>query len=567
MIVFEKIKWKNFLSTGNVFTQMVLNNAENTLIVGKNGSGKSTLLDALSFVLFNKPFRKINKPNLMNSINKKDLVVEIEFSIGKTNYKIIRGINPNIFEIYSNGELLNQSSESKQYQEILEKQILKVNHKSFCQVVILGSASFVPFMQLAAAERRAVIEDLLDLQIFTTMSGLLKDKITINKDKLSEKTNEIKIVEERIKMTKEHLVQIQNNNEKIILEKRQRISDANTKHGLLNQELKILQEEIESLENETSSINEIKSYSEKIKKAMYTLDSQIESVQKEINFLNQNDDCPTCKQNIQEDFKKISINDKNEIIKEKKNDLVKAETYYNEQNDKLKSMLKVMDDLTDKKMERNKILSNITNLISYKAELTNDLSSYTENKLDETLTIDSMLEEKSNLENQINEMLEAKETMGSVAVMLKDTGIKSRIIKRFVPIINNIINKYLSDMDFFVQFELDEKFNETIKSRYRDDFNYGSFSEGEKMRINLAILFAWRAVAKLRNSINTNLLIMDEVFDSSLDSNGTEEFMKILYNLTKDTNTFIISHNDNLFDKFTNVITFKKTKNFSKIVK
>lgn len=567
MILFKTIRWKNFLSTGNNFTEIKLNNSETTLIVGENGAGKSTLLDALSFVLFNKPFRKINKPLLMNSITKKDLVVEIEFSIGKKEYKIVRGIKPNVFEVYMNDSLLNQSAENKDYQEILEKQILKINHKSFCQVVILGSASFVPFMQLPAGQRREVIEDLLDLQIFTTMNGLLKDKISNNSGSIKDNESDIKLIDEKINLTKQYLIDLQNSNADVIAEKKQRIKDADTKIGFLENDIEALKAVIKDLESKSSNLDEVKDTLEKIKKLRYKFDNQIEALNHDLDFFGNHDTCPTCTQNIDNEFKDKTIKEKANLRKEIEDNLSVVIDKFEENNKKLSDMMDIVSSITDNKMKLNGAVSEISSLNSYKKELKDDVKKLNkESKPEDNTKIDSLVEEKKTLEKNLNDLLEDKETMHALSILLKDSGIKAKIIKQYIPIINKLINKYLSAMDFFVQFELNEQFDETIKSRYRDTFSYSSFSEGEKMRINLAILFTWRAVAKLRNSINTNILIMDEVFDSSLDSNGTEEFMKILNNLTKDTNTFIISHKtDQLYDKFKNVIKFKKHKNFSSI--
>jgi len=568
MILFKKLRWKNLLSTGNVFTEIDLNTHDSTLIVGENGAGKSSILDALSFVLFGKAFRKINKPQLINTITGKGLVVEVEFSIGLNNYKIIRGMKPNVFEVYQNDILLNQSAEMKDYQEVLEKQILKVNHKSFSQVVVLGSATFQPFMQLPGGQRREIIEDLLDLQIFTTMNSLLKDKVLINNEHISQVNSTKKIIEEKIKLTKEHLLEIQNNNEQIILEKQSRIeetdkqmSDLTDQYHDIDNKVVVLQESIEDEPKISKRINQLSQLKHKIEAKRALLD-------KDISFFKKHENCPTCTQTISSEFREKTVSDKhNEIesIDTALEDLIKQ---YEETNVRLNEIVEVHMDFNNYKLEMHKIKTKISSLIDYRNTLEEEIKKInqkSDNKEDNKIVdFENELEE---VKVKFNELNEDKQVLAAAAALLKDGGIKARIIKQYVPVINKLINKYLSSMDFFVQFELDEEFNETIKSRFRDDFSYASFSEGEKMRINLAILFTWRAVAKLRNSVSTNLLIMDEVFDSSLDSNGTEEFLKIINNLTSDTNTFIISHKtDQLYDKFSKVLRFEKHKNFSRVV-
>lgn len=567
MIVFKKIRWKNFLSTGNIFTEIELNKSATTLIVGENGAGKSTLLDALSFALFNKPFRKINKPLLLNSITKKDLVVEIEFSIGSNNYKIIRGIKPNIFEVYQNGTLLNQSADSKDYQDILEKQILKINFKSFCQVVVLGSASFVPFMSLPAGQRREIIEDLLDLQIFTSMNTILKQRITANAEDLIKQEAKKTIVEEKIKLVKKHLIEMQNNNEKIISEKNERIDQTNIQIDDLNTVYWNMENKRKDLEEKMVDEKELSSSMKKLTALKHKFEAHLSSQKEQIKFFTDHDNCPTCKQEINETFKCDMVQNNQERVKELEENLDLVAKNYVETNDKINELMNIQAELNSTKMELHKLSTKITSLIEYRTQLENEINSIQKNVAeDNSDQLNKLVDEYKEAEDVLTELHDLKQTYQAVSVLLKDGGIKAKIIKQYIPIINKLINKYLSSMDFFVQFELNEEFNETIKSRFRDEFSYASFSEGEKMRINLAILFTWRAVAKLRNSISTNILIMDEVMDSSLDSNGTEEFMKVLTQLAVDTNTFIISHKtDQLYDKFTSVIKFEKHKNFSKV--
>ena len=568
LIIFRKLRWKNLLSTGNIFTEIELDKENTTLIVGENGAGKSTILDALSFVLFGKAFRKINKPQLLNSITQKGLLVEIEFTVGANNYLIKRGIKPTVFEVYQNDNLLNQTAESKDYQEILEKHILKVNHKSFCQVVVLGSASFIPFMQLTPAQRREVIEDILELEIFTTMNTVLKSKISEHSSEISKSNADRRVVEEKIKLTKQHLLQIQNNNEEIINEKKNLIKETDEK-------ISNLQDTYLELENNSKRLNELiqdeMTISKKINK-LSQLRHQIEAkravLDKDIEFLVKHEGCPTCKQVIDSEFKSKTILEKNKEIDIIDQGLKELVEQYDLTNNRLNEIIEVYADLTTNKFDIHKNRTELFSFIEYKNKLNeeiNKISIQTSDNNDNK--IGDLENELAEILNNYNSLIDQKSVFHYASLLLKDAGIKARIIKQYVPVINKLIGKYLSSMDFFVQFELDEEFNETIKSRFRDEFSYASFSEGEKMRINLAILFTWRAVAKLRNSVATNILIMDEVFDSSLDTNGTEEFLKIIKDLTSDTNTFIISHKtDQLYDKFSKVLKFEKYKNFSRMV-
>jgi DNA repair exonuclease SbcCD ATPase subunit len=568
VICFRSIRWRNFLSTGNAFTEIDLVNNHLSLIVGKNGAGKSTLLDALSFVLFGKPFRNINKNQLINSINKNHAEVHINFDIGPKQYQIIRGIKPNIFEIKCNGQLFDQNADQKEYQEMLEKQILKINHKSFNQVVILGSASFIPFMQLTAANRRDVIEDLLDIEIFSKMNVLLKDKIQQNKELVQQNSLNIKQLQTKVELK-----------QSFIDEKKQNVSDnieqKNEQKNKLLKNSKDNKKTQEDLVQQYSSLEEKKDIlvkkqhkAQKLLKLKDQLDSKIQKIDSEIKFFHQNNDCPTCKQTIELLFKSNAIEAKN-ILKQKTNEgmielkqqLEKYNSIYDEiacVSKQLESILKQKQTITTQIAINQKLIENIDNDI-------NCLQTK-EVEIDKT-EIDNLILELKIKQSEYETLLQEKQLLDVASLLLKDTGIKTKIIKQYVPVMNKLINKYLAAMDFFVNFELNENFEETIKSRFRDDFAYESFSEGEKMRIDLALLFTWRAIAKLRNSASTNLLILDEIFDSSLDNEGTDEFMKIIIQLTKENNTFIISHKgDQLFDKFQNVIRFEKRNNFSKIV-
>lgn len=567
MIYFTKIRWKNFLSTGNLFTEVDLCQHKTTLVVGENGAGKSTFLDALTFALFGKPFRNINKPLLVNSITQKNLMVEIEFMIGKVHYKIVRGIKPNVFEVYQNDVLLNQTAETKDYQAILEKQILKTNYKSFCQVVVLGSASYVPFMRLTAAQRREITEDLLDLQIFTTMNAILKDKISDNNEAIRQCNNDITLAKEHIELLRKHIINVNNSNEKNIEEKKQRIVDTKNKIEEYAKTLQDLNSTVATLQKKTENLP-------KLKKSLQSMDSLKTQIQikmdvrnEEIHFFNNHDDCPTCKQEISKEFKCETIDKRKSEIAEIKEGFDLLVQKYNSTKEQYEELIKIEDEILNHKFSINTTQNRINSLLDYINEIQKEIKSMTVFEMDDEdqkiKELEIKLQEYSELYNKLQN---DKVTYAFAATLLKDNGIKSKIVKQYIPIINKLINKYLSSMEFMCQFELDENFSETIKSRYRDEFKYESFSEGEKFRINLAILFTWRSIAKMRNSINTNLLIMDEVMDSSLDNNGTDEFLKLINNLTKDTNTFIISHKkDTIIDKFDHSIKFEKHQNFSRI--
>ena len=569
MIVFKKIRYKNILSTGNSFTEIDLVKNKTTLIVGENGAGKSTVLDALSFVLYGKSFRKINKPQLLNSVNQKSLIVEIELETGGHRYKICRGIKPTLFEIYHNDKLINQTASVRDYQDLLEKNILKMNHKSFSQVVVLGSSTFVPFMQLTAAQRREVIEDLLDLEIFSTMNNILKAKLSQGKEDIREVQYELDLIEEKINLVKKYQDNIVTDVERTINEKTERIQEYQKLLTEKTDEIHSYEGQIRDLEGGIRDKDKASSRSDKIRKILEQLEKKIKRINKDIDFFEHYDNCPTCKQDI-------SIHFKEEIVENRKVLLDKT-------TDGLKGLEKQKDDLEERLLKIFETIETISSLNENISTLNRDnqVSNHAISQLNEEIM--KLREKVDFTKNDSTKILElegeskrhqkSKVDLGEQqslyrvgSEMLKDSGIKSRIIKQYVPVMNKLINHYLQQLDFFVQFELDENFNEKIKSRFRDEFSYESFSEGEKMRIDLSLLFTWRTIAKLRNSVSTNLLIMDEVFDSSLDSNGTEEFFKIIEELTSDTNTFIISHKgDVMIDKFRNIIRFEKRQNFSRI--
>ena len=569
MIYFKSIKWKNLLSTGNAFTDIVFDKHKTTLIVGENGAGKSTILDALSFGLYGKPFRKVNKNQLINTVNGKNTVVELEFAIGKKQYKIVRGIKPNVFEIYSDGNLVDQHADAKEYQEMLETQILKLNQKSFAQIVILGSASFVPFMQLPSAHRREIVEDLLDIQIFSTMNSILKDKIAYNKIKSTDADYKIKSAADKIEMHKKHIESLKQNNDDLIKQKNEQLERVNADITSANTQVTALTSEITNLNATVSDKDKVRGKLERIQELSRKVDNRLDKIKKDIAFFETHDDCPTCRQGIEHEHKTSILETNNVQVSEIEQGKQQIAEELSAINIRLDEIAQVTSEVTVKQSSISELLVQIRTWTTFVSQINKEIEDLTNN----TKHIDANNEEIKQLKEELKVAIAEKEELSKdkqvfdiAAVLLKDSGIKTKIIRQYVPIINKLINKYLAAMDFFVSFELNENFEETIKSRFRDEFTYDSFSEGEKMRIDLALLFAWRAVAKLRNSASTNLLIMDEVFDSSLDSSGTDEFLKILNGLTGDTNTFIISHKgDQLFDKFEHVIKFEKHKNFSRI--
>ena len=567
-IEFTTIRWKNFLSTGNTFTEVYLDRYKNRLIIGENGAGKSTLLDAVTFALFNKPFRRINKPQLINSINNKHCVVEIEFQIGQNKYLVRRGMKPNIFEIYRNDEMLNQDAANRDYQEMLEKYILKLNYKAFCQVVIIGSASFVPFMQLSAAARREVIEDILDIKIFSSMNTLLKDEVSQNKNAIRDVDYDRQLVEEKIRMFEDTEKKLQQNADNLIADYTDKIDKTQTQIFALQEEVDTVAKEVEELNKEIEDKGKIDKKLKEIEKIQYQIDQKIEKLDKDIDFYENNDECPTCKQAIDQYFKEQINNETVEKKNKYKDGLEELSVQYNKVHDRIKIInetIKLIEEknssITDRNYQIRSHNSYIGDLLSQINKLNDDRKNIQDNNklIEHQKKFDELKEQYEVLKDETN-------VLGIASQVLKDNGIKSKIIKQYIPIMNKLINSYLQKMDFFVKFDLDENFNETILSRHRDNFTYASFSEGEKFRIDLSLLFTWRKVAKLKNSTSTNLLIMDEVFDSSLDAGGTEEFLKLINELDEKTNVFIISHKgDQLFDKFQNVLKFEKYKSFSRI--
>ena len=572
MILFQKVRWKNFLSTGNAFTEIVLNRSNNTLIIGQNGAGKSTILDALCFGLFGKPFRKINKPQLLNSINNKEALVEIEFKIGQKQYKVVRGIKPNTFEIYCNNVLLNQDAAAKDYQEVLENQILKLNYKSFTQVVILGSASFVPFMQLSAADRRTIIEDLLDIQIFSSMNSVVKDKLSSLKEEISKVKYSISLTKEKIDLQLQNIEDHKKLNDEEIAKKQTEIETSKQQVINITKSVRLISKHVDVL---VSKVGDKKEKLEKKSKSLLQIKGKIETNidrnQKDIDFYEDNHDCPTCKQAITPDWKQSQVTEKTQKIDAQKKGLEEVEDELKKITGELKSISDIVKHINEHNNEITKHNATIFAINGYITKLNQEITELSNKKLssqDGNSKLRDLKTDLHMLNESYEELVDLKHYNEFAGTLLKDTGIKTKIIKQYLPIMNKLINKYLTAMDFFVNFNIDENFNETIKSRHRDEFSYANFSEGEKMRIDLALLFTWRQIAKLKNSTNTNLLILDEVFDSSLDTVGTEEFLKLMHEMGSETNIFVISHKgDQLFDKFKSVIKFQKKNNFSQVVK
>ena len=568
MIYFKIIRWKNFLSTGNQFTEVDFTKNSTNLIIGTNGAGKSTVLDALTFSLFGKPFRKINKPQLINTINEKDCRVEVEFTIGTTEWKVVRGIKPAVFEIYKNGAALDQSSAALDQQKWLEQNVLKMNYKSFTQIVILGSSTFVPFMQLPAAHRREVIEDLLDIKIFSSMNMIIKDKIRQIREEV--KTLELKkeSLNDKVQMQKDFIEQLENRGKENIKDKEVSIMSLTEEVGILMDENSSLEEPLRKYIQEQDQIT---GYAEKLRKLgnlKGKISQKVSTITQEHKFFTENTVCPTCTQEIDEDFRINRINDAQNKAKELQSGYKELEEAIKEEEERERQFLtlsKEISKLTNGISQNNIKISGcqrqIRNLESEIQTITNQL----ENRNTEHEKLEQF---RDNLQSTYEELATKKDSINYYDFtygLLKDGGVKSKIIKKYLPLINQQVNRYLQMMDFYINFTLDEEFNETVQSPIHEDFSYASFSEGEKMRIDLALLFTWREVARFKNSVNTNLLIMDEVFDSSLDGFGTEEFLKIIRYVIKDANIFVISHKTGLEDKFESVIRFEKVKGFSRM--
>jgi DNA repair exonuclease SbcCD ATPase subunit len=570
MIIFEDITWSNFLSTGNNPTKIILNRSSSTLIVGQNGAGKSTLLDALSFGLFGKAHRNINKNQLINSVNNKNTLVEINFKADKTHYKIIRGIRPNIFEVWQNGIMINQDSTSRDYQKLLEQTILKFNHKSFHQIIVLGSSSFIPFMQLPSYQRREIIEDLLDITIFSVMREGIKESLAKLREELKDNDYQYQLIKEKIKLKHDYISEVAVINDDIIKNKRTEqdtITDAIFKIQKENNTLKqLLDANKDRLETELQELNKQKNI---IMKQGASINAEINQVVKEAKFYENNDNCPTCHQDLDSELKETHITKaqtKAKSLSANMTEVTIQEKSNSSNTLKISTELNKLYDNQNKINSNNSVVNNQHRQIEIIEKQINDLLNKDPDISKSKLELDELEGYRTEIEKLRYTMLENRLYNEAIYELLKDTGIKTKIIKQYLPVINKLINNYLQVMDFFISFNLDETFSENIKSRHRDIFNYDSFSEGEKARIDLSLLFTWRQIAKMKNSISCNLLILDETFDSSLDYDGTDNLTKILDTLDAGTNTFIISHKaDVLEGKFRNKIEFVKDKNFSKI--
>ena len=569
MIIFKQISWKNFLSTGDTPTTVFFDRSPTTLIIGENGSGKSTILDALTFGLFGKPFRSINKTQLVNTINERGLLVEIDFSIGKKDFKIRRGIKPNLFEIVQNGKVLDQMANIRDSQEYLEKVILKLNFKSFTQIVVLGSSTFEPFMQLKQSDRRTIVEDLLDIQIFSTMNGLLKQKNSELKSNLHNNENQRELNKSKSTMQLEYIERLKQDNNSIVKQKEEDIQGFVNQRKDANKSIAVLQNDISDLSKKIITEDDTKKKTSEYEKVQNKLEIKLKHDENELNFYENNSTCSTCKQVINDEFKKERVIDISKGIDDKKDGLGKIITEIDTLENQLKNFREIGKEIVDKSQTLAGLNSSVTSLDANIDRAWKEIEKLKDKKKLDNSEMDmlySLEEELKTLNSEYSELCDEKQIYGYAHELLRDTGIKTKIIRQYVPIINKYVNRYLNELDFLINFSIDENFNETIQSQYRDEFSYASFSEGEKMRIDLALLFTWRMVAKLKNSVNTNLLVLDEVFDSSLDADGTDAFLKILNTLDANTNVFVISHKGEiLYDKFNSTIKFLKEKNFSKI--
>ena len=567
MITFKYVRWKNLLSTGNQFTEIQLDRSPTTLIIGENGAGKSTILDALCFGLFNKPFRSISKSQLINSVNGGGTIVEVEFIVGGKEVRVVRGIKPNKFEVYVNDNMINQDANARDYQKHLEQQILGLNYRSFTQVVILGSSTFVPFMQLSTKARREVVEDILDIKVFSLMNFLLKNK---NKE-LNEEIRNIEyqydLTNEKISLQEKFIEDVINNKSTIIAENRQKIYDNNFTINARNDDIQSHETTKQNLSFDAEEQTKIEQKIKKLTQTEAALKNRKSEHDRQIQFFQTNDECPTCEQPITESTKQTKIESSSTKIGEIENGIRDLQGMEREEKDRLDTILSDLEKIRSADVEIAKIRASITEMEKFNAKLQKDVETYESGSVSEEDKT-KLAELKGTIkyiDEQKSKLNEDRFYIDIAKNLLQDSGIKTKIVKQYLPIMNKLVNTYLSSMDFFVNFNIDENFQETIKSRFRDEFSYASFSEGEKMRIDLALLFTWRAVAKMKNSTNTNLLILDEIFDSSLDGTGTDDFLKIL-NTFSDQNVFVISHKqDMLFDKFRSVVQFKKEKNFSKV--
>ena len=568
MIIFKKIRWKNFLSTGNVFSEVDLQKSKTNLIIGSNGAGKSTILDALTFSLFGKPFRKINKPMLVNSINEKDLLTEIEFSIGKKEYKVVRGIKPNVFEIYCDDQLWNQESTLVEQQKNFEANVLKMNYKSFTQIVVLGSSTFVPFMRLPLAQRREIIEDILDIQVFSTMNVLLKDKVRENNEEIKKLDYEVHLLEEKIDIQKKYMLDLEKKNKEEITRKENKIAELLEDENKHHNEIARLTEEVGKYSEEMQELSSSTTKLKKLNTFLFKIQSKLSSCQKEHSFFRDNHVCPTCTQDLSEEFRQEKISEgKGELtnLQTGVEDLLDAIAKEEERENEFARLSKIVLELNASISQNNFQINSVRKTISDIEKEIKELEGSNPDKKAEFVKLEGLVKNKKELGATQAENRKDRDTLLVASQLLKDNGIKTRIIKTYLPAMNQLINQYLQSMDFYVNFTLDENFEEIIKSRYRDVFSYDSFSEGEKSRIDIALLLTWRSIAKLKNSVDTNLLILDEIFDSSLDQQGGSDLGWILRNFDDNTNVYVISHRDSLEGKFERTLTAVKEKNFSVI--
>ncbi|MAD25503.1 MAG: recombinase [Verrucomicrobiales bacterium] len=568
MIHFRKIRWKNLLSTGNTFSEVDLSATRNTLIVGANGSGKSTILDALTFSLFGKPFRKISKSMLINSVNEKDTVVEIDFTIGNKEYHIIRGIKPNKFEIHCNGKMMDQNAKAVDQQKNLEQNILKMNFKSFTQIVVLGSSTFVPFMRLPSVQRREIIEDILDIQVFSIMNQRLKDRVKDNSNEIKDLDYDMHLLTEKIELQKKYMFELEKKNKEEIDRKREKITDAEQEELETNGEIQRLVDNVQSLNEELEDYSKSVDKLDKLNTILIKLNQKLQTCKKEHKFFEDNHVCPTCTQDLSDEFR-------HGMLESGQSKLDEMYGGYEELTTTIDTEKKRHDkfvELSKKVTESNAAISQANYRLVTIRKTVNDIHSEVlelegsnPDKKAEFVKLESLVAEKKDLKQSTIECKKDRDVLSAAIALLKDSGIKTRIIKTYLPTMNKLINQYLQSMDFYVNFTLDENFDETIKSRYRDVFTYESFSEGEKARIDIALLLTWRSVAKLKNSVDTNLLILDEIFDSSLDQSGASDLGWILRNFDDNTNVFVISHKEQLNDKFDRTINVSKDKNYSTI--
>ena len=567
MIVFRRVRWKNFLSTGNMFSEVQLDKCPTTLIVGKNGSGKSTVIDAITFALFNKPFRNISKPLLVNSLNKKECVVEIEFSIGTNNYLVRRGIKPSVFDIEVNGVKLDQEAASKDFQNYLETKILRLNFDAFTQIVILGSSSYVPFMELSVGDRRVIVEDLLGISIFSVMNAITKDRYSAIKKQLADTLSHITLIESKIEMQKSYIETLKVSQQDFIDKKNQEMMDITNKRDAHQDKVNSLQLELNDLLEKRIDTDKIQKKLTKMNGLEGQIKSNLSSFRKQYEFFEKNTSCPTCKQDITQETKDAHMKSCLDDATEMNEAIAKMRETMKELNQQLKDGKEISDKIKTIQSMISTEQTSITHCNMRMDSIMNDIRDINNvggNLSDEMIKLAEIQDDLYRVSNERNKIEKTKRNHELVLGMLKDNGIKTSIVKHYLPVMNNLINQFLSDMNLFVNFTLDENFGEKIMSRGRDDFTYFSFSEGQKMRINLALLFTWREIAKIKNSMNTNLLFLDEVFESSLDGEGTDAFMKMLKSLGQNYNTFIISHKtDQLYDKFNHVIEFRLQNNFS----